>query len=84
MGREDELEKLIAWAESQGWTVKTDKKGYRHFYNPAGDWVVRHPATPGNPRRRLAEVQTALKRNGLEVPPPSRAEQRRRARKEAD
>lgn len=78
----DDIDKLIAWAETNGWTVANDAKGYRRFYDPEGNYVVRYPATPSNPRRRLNDVRTALKRNGLEIPPPSKTEQRRRARKE--
>lgn len=43
MGREDDIDKLIDWAVSQGWSVTTDSKGYRRFYTPAGEYVVRYP-----------------------------------------
>jgi hypothetical protein len=76
----EDIDALIAWAEANQWTVRTDAKGYRRFYTPGGDYVVRYPATPSNPRRRLADGRTALKRNGLEMPPPSKAERRRRER----
>jgi hypothetical protein len=78
----DDIEKLIEWARSNGWDVCPDGKGYRRFYDPCGNYVVRYPNTPSNPRRRLLDVKTALKRNGLEIPPPSKVEQRRRTRKE--
>lgn len=77
----EEIDTLVDWALTNGWTVRTDAKGYRRFYTPYGYYVVRYPATPSNPRRRVADVRTALKRNGLEIPPPSKAELRRRARK---
>ncbi|MGW9310683.1 hypothetical protein ACWGPQ_22010 [Saccharomonospora azurea] len=82
MGREDDIDKLIDWAVSQGWSVTTDSKGYRRFYTPAGEYVVRYPKTPSNPRGRLHDVKRALKANGLEVPPPSKTELRRRARQQ--
>lgn len=53
----DDIDKLIKWAQSQGWTVITDSKGYRRFYNRNGDYVVRYPAMPSNPRRRLDDVK---------------------------
>lgn len=83
MGDTDDIDKLIDWARSQGWTVEPDSKGYRRFYDPNGEYVVRYPATPSNPRQRLHDVKNALKRKGLEIPPPSKAELRRRARKES-
>lgn len=78
----DDIEKLIEWAHANGWSVIWDTKGYRRFYTPEGEYVVKYPATPSNPRRRLLDVKTALKRHGLEIPTPSKSEQRRRARRE--
>lgn len=84
MGREDDIEKLIGWAESQGWRVETDGKGYRRFHTPTGDYVGRYPKTPSNPRRRLLDLKTKLKRHGLEIPPPTRHEIRRRERRQQE
>jgi hypothetical protein len=77
-----DIEDLIAWARSQGWEVRTTSDGYRHFYRPDGQWVVHHPATPSNPRRRLLDVAVAVRRNGLQWPAPSKKEQRSQRRKE--
>ncbi|HEX7660898.1 MAG TPA: hypothetical protein VF444_15605 [Pseudonocardiaceae bacterium] len=82
MADEDDIEKLIAWAVANGWTIRVDNKGYRRFYEPNGEFVVKYPNTPSRSRRRYLDVKTALKRNGLEIPPPSKAELRRRARTE--
>lgn len=82
MGREDDIEKLIAWAESQGWTVRTDGTGYRRFYTPSGDYVGMYPKTPSRPHRRLMDIKSKLKSNGLEIPPPTKAELRRRERQQ--
>lgn len=78
----DDIDELIAWARSQGWTVSTDADGYRRFYTPGGTYVVRYPATPSNPRRRLLDVVTAVRRHGLPWPAPSKKEQRAQRRKE--
>lgn len=77
----DDIDKLIAWAQSQGWNISTDANGYRRFYAPDGTYVVRYPATPSNPRRRLLDVVTATRRHGLTWPPPSKKEQRSQRRK---
>ncbi len=73
---------LVRWARSQGWTVEDDTNGYTRFYAPNGDYIVRYPATPSNPFRRMKDLAVALRRNGLEIPPPSKAEQCRREREE--
>ncbi|MGH8922608.1 MAG: hypothetical protein ACRD0H_30440 [Actinomycetes bacterium] len=77
----DDIDKLIAWACSQGWTVRTDANGYRRFYAPGGDYVARYPATPSNPQRRLLDVVTAVRAYGLTWPSPSKKEQRAERRK---
>ena len=79
----DDIDKLIDWASSQGFEVRYDAKGYRRFYTPGGTYIGRYPATPSNPRRRLAEVVSALRQAGLPWPPPSKKEQRAQRRKEA-
>ena len=79
-----EIDKIIKWACSQGWTVRTDGNGYRRFYTPGGDYVVRYPATPGREGRRLAEVITAIRHHGLVWPAPSKGEQRAQRRQEAE
>ena len=76
-----DIRKIAAWAQDQGWTVRDDASGYTRFYSPAGAYVARYPATPSNPRRRMADLVTALRRNGLPWPPPSKGEQRSRRRK---
>lgn len=78
----DDIDGLIKWAEANGWKVPTDASGYRRFFDPDGVYIVKYPKTPSNPRQRLYDVKNALKRNGLEIPPPSKSELRRRARKE--
>lgn len=77
----DEISKVIRYVKGLGWTVDVDANGYRRFYNPAGEYVVRYPATPSNERRRLADVLTALKRAGIAWPPPSKSEQRAERRR---
>ena len=71
-----DIKDLADWAKSQGWTVEDTTKGYTQFFDPNGNYIVRYPATPGNPRRRMADLKVALKRAGLQVPPPSKKEQR--------
>lgn len=78
----DDINKLIAWACSQGWEVRVDAHGYRRFYTPDGTYVVRYPATPSNPRRRLRDVVTVVRAHGLVWPPPSKKEQRAQRGKE--
>lgn len=77
-----DIKDLAEWAQSQGWHVEDDANGYTRFYNPEGEYVVNYPATPSNPRRRMATLQVALKRSGLQVPPPSKKERRSQRRKE--
>lgn len=78
----EDIDKLIAWACSQGWTVTVDANGYRRFPTPDGIYVTRYPATPSNPRRRLLDVVTAVRAHGLPWPPPSKKEQRSQRRKD--
>lgn len=79
----EDIDKLIKWAEKQGWTVEVNSDGYKYFYPPGSDkWVSRHPNTPGRSQRRFTEVRLALKKHGLEWPPPSKSELRARRRKE--
>lgn len=67
---------IIAWAEANQWTVKTTSDGYKHFYNPDNEHIAYYPNTPSNARRRMAALKTNLKNAGLQVPPPSKKEQR--------
>lgn len=67
---------LAAWAVSQGWRVEDDASGYTRFFDSRGTNIARYPATPGNPRRRMADLTVALRRAGLRVPPPSKKERR--------
>lgn len=52
------------------------------FYDPEGTYIASYPATPSNPRRRMADLKVALKRAGLQVPPPSKSEQRAQRRRD--
>lgn len=76
-----EIKDWVEWAQSQGWTVEDDTKGYTRFYNPEGDYIGNYPATPGNAHRRLLDLRVNLKKAGLQIPPPSKKEQRSQARK---
>lgn len=76
------IKDLAAWAISQGWTVEDDANGYTRFFDPNGNYITRYPATPSNPYRRMKDVTVALKKAGLQVPPPSKKEQRAHRRKE--
>lgn len=76
-----EIKDWAEWAESQGWTVVDDAKGYSRFYNPEGEYVANYPATPSNPHRRLLDLKVALKAAGLQIPPPSKKERRAQRRK---
>src|SRR5918996_6520998 len=73
-----EIKDIADWAQSQGWTVVNDRKGYTRFYDPDGNYVTNYPAKPSNPRRRLADLTSALKRAGLALPAPSKKERRSR------
>lgn len=76
----DDIKKLIQAAEDQGFEVRIDADGYRHFYHH-GQHVGRYPATPSRPARRLARLIIDLKRAGLQWPPPSKSELRSRRKK---
>jgi len=69
-----DIKGLVKWARSQGWTVSDDTKGYTRFHNPQGDYIACYPATPSNARRRMADLEVALRKAGLQVPPPSKKE----------
>jgi hypothetical protein len=56
--------------------VERDAQGYRRFYAPDGSYVVRYPATPSNPRRRFADVVTAVRSYGLGWPRPAKTNTR--------
>jgi primase-polymerase (primpol)-like protein len=72
---------IVKWARSQEWTVVDDSKGYTRFYNPQGEYITNYPATPSRPTRRMADLQVALKKAGLPIPPPSKKEQRAQRQK---
>lgn len=78
----EDIDRLKDWAEQNGWDVKISSDGYRRFYRPDGTYVGHYPATPTNPRRRLADIVTRCRRNGLAWPPPSKKEQRAQRRKD--
>lgn len=71
-----DIKDIADWAKSQGWRVEDDANGYTHFYNPAGDHIGRYPNTPGNSYRRMLDLKVNLKKAGLQIPPPSKKEQR--------
>jgi hypothetical protein len=77
-----DLKEYIDWAESQGWEVRQSADGYTRFYTPAGAFAAQYPNTPSNPYRRMKDLQVALRRNGLQIPPPSKKEQRALRRQE--
>ena len=79
-----DIKDLANWATSQSWRVEDDASGYTRFFDPEGTYIARYPATPSNPRRRMADLTVALKRAGLQVPPPSKKEQRAQRRKEQE
>lgn len=75
---------IAAWARSQGWTVEDTMDGYTQFFNPEGAYIGRYRATPSNPRRRMMDLTVALKRDGLQIPPPSKKELRSMRNKEGE
>ena len=62
--------------------METDTSGYTRFFDPHGNYIARYPATPSNPRRRMADLKVALRKAGLRVPPPRKKEQRSQRRVE--
>jgi hypothetical protein len=76
-----EISDIVKWARRNGWTAEDDAKGYTRFHNPEGEYIANYPATPSNPRRRMADLAVALKKAGLPLPPPSKSEQRSQRRK---
>ena len=62
-------------------TVLDDTKGYSRFYDPQGNYVTYYPASPSRPNRRMADLKGDLKKAGLQIPPPSKKEQRSQRRK---
>ncbi|BAD60735.1 hypothetical protein CRM89_29890 [Nocardia sp. FDAARGOS_372] len=76
-----DISDLAAWARSQGWRVVDTTRGYTQFFDPDGEYIAQYPATPSNPRRRMADLKVKLKAAGLQVPPPSKKEQRAVRRK---
>jgi hypothetical protein len=79
-----EIKEWADWAKSQGWRVEDDTKGYTRFFDTTDTYIANYPATPSNPRRRVQDLKVALKRAGLQIPPPSKKEQRAARRKEKD
>lgn len=77
-----DIAKIAKWAQSQGWRVSDDTKGYTRFFDPTGAYVAHYPATPSRPARRMADLVTKLNRAGLPSPPPSKNEQRSEKRGE--
>jgi len=80
----DDIDKVIKWAKSQGWTVEITASGYRRFYAPDGTYIVRYPNTPSRSRRRFLDVVTALRAHGLPWPAPSKSELRAQRREEGE
>jgi hypothetical protein len=79
----DDIDDLLAYAQSQGFIVEVDENGYRRIFTSAGDYITRYPATPGRKERRFREVVLALRKHGLVWPRPSRKELRSQRRKES-
>lgn len=77
----NELPKLVKWAESQGWECPKDSKGYTRFHTPEGDYVTDYPCTPSS-QTRWRNLVAALKSAGLPWPKPSKSEQRSQRRKD--
>lgn len=77
-----EIKKIANWAQSQGWTVEDDTKGYTHFCDPDGNHKGYYPATPSRPYRRMKQLEVDLRAAGLQIPPPSKKEQRAKQRKQ--
>lgn len=77
-----EIKGIAKWARSQRWTVEDDASGHTRFYNPDGEYVTDYPATPSRPQRRMAELRVELRKAGLQIPPPSKKEQRSQHRRE--
>lgn len=71
-----DIKDIADWAKSQGWRVEDDASNYTHFYSPEGDHIGRYPCSPGRSNRRMADLKVALKKAGLQIPPPSKKEQR--------
>jgi hypothetical protein len=72
----EDINDFIRWVRSQGWRVERDNQSYWRFYRPDGDYATRHPATPGNKRRRFLDVVVAVRAHGIVWPKPSKKEQR--------
>lgn len=77
-----EIRKIAQWARVNQWIVEDNASGYTEFIRPDGVHVYTYPATPSRPQRRMKELILALRRYGLEWPPPSKSVQRSRRRKE--
>ena len=43
----EDIDKLIAWAKANGWTVENSADGYRHFYAPAATSATTRPHPAG-------------------------------------
>lgn len=75
-----EIADIAQWAQECGWTVRTSTSGYARFYTPDGTYVSDYPSTPSS-QARLRNLSAALRRAGLELPPPSKKVRRSRRRK---
>jgi hypothetical protein len=75
-----DIESVSKWAESQGWEVRIADSGHRRFYDTKGNYITDYPSTPSS-QRRFPNLVAALRRAGLELPPPSKKIQRARQRK---
>lgn len=62
-----EVEKHLAAAEAQGFTVRELKSGHFAVYAPDGTWVTNFPGSPGNDARRsILNSVSPLKRAGYQ------------------
>lgn len=72
----NDINAIVKWAEQNGYTTKTTQDGYTQFFDPDGNYIAHYPNTPGNSYRRMLDLKVALKKSGLQIPPPSKKEQR--------
>ncbi len=64
-----EIRETAKWAQECGWTVTEASSGHTRFFKPTGEYVVDYPSTASS-QTRLRNTEAALRRAGLELPPP--------------
>jgi hypothetical protein len=75
-----EITDAVQWARDCGWSVTIATSGHVRFFTPAGRYVVDYPGTASS-QARLRNTIAALRRAGLQWPPPSKKERRSQRRK---